>query len=53
MPLDPGNHGNAVLFYCLTNNTGCYRDYQEIKVQEQVQKLTFGKISSYCTLWSP
>ena len=24
---------------------GCYRDYQEIKVQEQVQKLTFGKIS--------
>lgn len=28
MPLDPG----------------CYRDYQEIKVQEQVQKLAFGKI---------
>ena len=46
MPLDPGNHGdtNCANVY-MPIDVGCYRDYQEIKVQEQIQKLSFGKIS--------
>ena len=35
-----------VFVFVLDNTLSCFRDYQEIKIQEQVQKLDVGKISS-------
>lgn len=47
-----GNEDQTVMVYCsmihlhVATMLSSFRDYQEIKIQEQVQKLDIGQISS-------
>ena len=42
--------GVSILAFRTDETPGGFRDYQEVKVQEQVQKLDVGKVSSI-TVW--